>query len=224
MRLAIGEWWVEVGKKLVVRGAELALAQGEVMVVSGPNGGGKSSLVASLWGATEYRVVRGWGKLEGVNLCELAIEERTKKGLLVAHQQPPIIPGLKVFQLGKTALQARGEKVESLVKLKTRMEELLVRVGLAREYLGRSVNVGFSGGEKKRLELWQILLLEPKVVILDEIDSGLDSQGKRLVEQVVKKESGRGVSFVVVTHDEGFGEKLAPSQWWEMRDGKLQVR
>lgn len=223
MLLKIDDLSVEVEGKKVLENVSLGVESGEVVALTGPNGGGKSSLAGVLAGLSGYRVKGGEIELLGENLLELSIDERARAGLVVAWQSPASVPGVKVFNLSKAAVEARGEKIGKVVEFKERLEKLLERVGLPRSYVGRSVNEGFSGGERKRLELVQLLLLSPKLVILDEVDSGLDEEGREMLVGVVEELAQGGVGVVVITHYGKMLERIKVSKKLVMRDGRLQT-
>ena len=159
-----------------------------------------------------------------MEILMLNVDERARQGLFVAWQNPVTLPGVSVFALAKAALEAGGKKIEKLTELKAQLEVLAIRVGLTIEHVERSVNEGFSGGERKRLELLWLLLLEPKVAILDELDSGMDQGGRKLLIEIVQERKKRGMATLIVTHYEEMREKLEADKEWEMKNGQLQVR
>lgn len=218
---------VVVEGKTVVDGVDLGVEKGEAIAVLGSNGSGKSSLAMTLMGDSRYKIL-GESKVifGGKNLLEMTSDERAQRGLFVAWQNPVSIPGVSVFNLCRALKQALGkqEELQSLVDFKKYLEELAVRVGLKREHIGRSVGEGFSGGEKKRLELLQLLLLNPKLAILDEIDSGLDSAGVEIVVSIIKSMQKNGTSFILITHNKRLLEEITIDKTWEMKHGQLQTR
>lgn len=211
----------DVGKLKVLNGVDLDICPGEVHALMGPNGSGKSSLTMTLMGSRQYIVKSGEIYLEKDNLLSLTIDERARRGLFVAWQNPLSIPGVSVFSLCKTAYEAQGHNVTSVVAFRDMLSELLLRVGLTREHLGRSMNEGFSGGEKKRLELVQLLLLKPKLALLDEIDSGLDVDALKLVGDVVAELAKKGTSFLLITHYKRLLEYVSPSHVHVMKKGVI---
>jgi len=231
--LKIEKLVVEVGGKRVLKGVNFEIGKGEIKVVMGPNGSGKSSLAMALMGSSEYRVVKSEGtrvELAGKKLLEMEIDERARAGMFLAWQNPVAIPGVSVFNLGKTAYQtlraARGEEGEqkSLRELKQEMIAIMKRVGLSEKQLEKGINEGFSGGEKKRLELAQLILLKPKLAILDEIDSGLDADGLRVVTKIVSEMARKGTSFIVITHYSKLLDYLKPDEVLMMKDGKIRLK
>ncbi|MFH2019086.1 MAG: Fe-S cluster assembly ATPase SufC [bacterium] len=230
--LSIENLVVEVEGKRVLKGVSLEVGKGEIVVLMGPNGSGKSSLAMTLLGSSEYKIVKEKKtrvEFEGKNLLTMSIDERARAGLYLAWQNPVAIPGVSVFSLGKAAYQAmreaRGETSEykSLSELKERMRQIMEKVGLSEIQLEKGVNEGFSGGEKKRLELVQLMLLKPKLAILDEIDSGLDKKGKVITREIVSELREEGTSFMIITHDDSWGEGENITRQWVMKNGKLQT-
>lgn len=222
--LLVKDLVVEVGGKVVVRGVSLELGRAEIAVLTGPNGSGKSSLTNALLGNENYLVKAGEIRLEDKQLTEKKVDERACAGLLVLFQNPVVVPGVKVFNLAKSAYESMKGEVGEVVKFKRKLEQLCGEVGLPAEYVGREVNEGFSGGEKKRLEMLQLLLLRPKIAVLDEVDSGLDIEGREMVARVVGKMRKEGTAFLVISHYEEMIRELKFDKQWEMRNGRLQAR
>ncbi|TXH00461.1 MAG: Fe-S cluster assembly ATPase SufC [Candidatus Moraniibacteriota bacterium] len=214
----------KVAGKSVLNQVNLSLPPAQIMAVYGANGGGKSSLAQVLLGNPDYEVSGGEITFIGSDLLKLSVEARAKAGLYIAWQNPVTIPGVSVFALCKTAYEAQGGKITSLSEFKRRLEELATEVGLTASHISRFVNDGFSGGEKKRLELLQILLLKPKIVVLDEIDSGLDKNGRELIVEVIKKLKEMGSSLIIISHYEQLIEKLNAELVMEMKNGQLLPR
>jgi Fe-S cluster assembly ATP-binding protein len=158
---------------------------------------------------------------QGKDLLEMSVDERVRAGLYVAWQSPVTIPGVSVFSLCKASYETQGQKLHELVGFKNKLEELAITVGLPKEYIGRNVNEGFSGGERKRLELLQLLLLNPKLVILDEIDSGLDVDGLKMVADVVNKMRATGTTFILITHYKRLLDYVKVDKICVMKDGRI---
>jgi len=213
-----------ISGKRVLNKINTNLLSSQIMAIIGVNGGGKSSLAQVLLGNQEYNVSEGEIFYNNTDLLKLSVDERAKAGLYVAWQNPVTIPGVTVFALCKAAYEASGQKIESLSDFKHKLEALATEVGLTVSHIGRFVNDGFSGGEKKRLELLQILLLKPKLVVLDEIDSGLDKLGREIIIKVVKKLKDLGSSFIIISHYEQLIEKLEAEIVLEMKNGQLLPR
>ena len=191
----------ENGPKQILKGVNLTINPGEVHAIMGPNGSGKSTLAYSLAGHPKYIITEGSAKLDGVELTSLTVDERARAGLFLAMQYPVEVPGVSVanfLRTAKTALDGEAPKVRTWVK---EVNAALGRLQLDSEFSGRSVNEGFSGGEKKRHEIAQLELLNPKFAILDETDSGLDIDALRIVADGVNRytsNSDRGV--LLITH------------------------
>ena len=194
--LKIKDLHASVEDKSILKGINLEVKAGEVHAIMGPNGSGKSTLAAVIAGKEDYEVQKGEVILEGENINELAAEERAHKGVFLSFQYPVEIPGVSVTNFIKTAInetrKARGLKdmpANEMLKLIRDKAELLE---IDRKFLSRSLNEGFSGGEKKRNEIFQMAMLEPKLAILDETDSGLDIDALRIVANGVNKLKSKG--------------------------------
>ncbi len=225
--LSVSHLTVAVADREAFRDISFTLDRGGVYALMGPNGGGKTSLAMFLMGSTQYLVhpKRGTEVLfDGKDLLAMKPNERAKVGLYVSWQQPIAIPGVSVFSLAKASYENVVGAIDSVVAFKTRVEELLTRVGLPATYVSRSVNDGFSGGERKRLELFQLLLLQPKLAILDELDSGLDQAGRALLTSVVAELSRAGTTFLIISHYNELLRNLSISNTWELEDGQLHAR
>ena len=191
----------ESGPKQILKGVDLTINPGEVHAIMGPNGSGKSTLAYSIAGHPKYTITEGSVKLDGVELTELSVDERARAGLFLAMQYPVEVPGVSVanfLRTAKTALDGEAPKVRTWVK---EVNEALNRLQLHSEFSARSVNEGFSGGEKKRHEIAQLELLNPKFAVLDETDSGLDIDALRIVADGVNRymeQADRGV--LLITH------------------------
>lgn len=215
-RLDISGLQIAVEGKVVLNDFSLQIEAGEVAALIGANGSGKSSLAHALMGDSRYQILdSSIVQFGGVDLLQMSVEERAKAGLFLAWQTPVSIPGMSVFSLCKASYEAHGKKIAKLTEFKAKLEMLAKRVGLSKEYIARSVNEGFSGGERKRLELLQLLLLQPKLAILDEIDSGLDLNGVKILIQIVQEMSERGTSFLIISHNSKLIEKLGIKKTWK---------
>ncbi len=222
--LEISDLAGSIGQKKVLKNISFQLKAGSLLAIVGANGGGKSSLAQILMGNPEYLVEQGSITYDGSDLVSLKVEERASLGLYVAWQNPVTIPGVTVFSLCKAAYEANGHTIKKLVEFKKLLEELAVSVGLTAEHVARFVNDGFSGGEKKRLELLQLLLLKPKLVVLDEIDSGLDQDGRALIVKVARELRNGGTGLIVISHYDQLINELKPDNVLEMANGQLQAR
>lgn len=199
--LSIKDLQVTVENKPVLNKIQLEVKTGELVVLMGANGSGKSSLAMTLMGDSNY-LVKGTSSInfQGKDITNVTPDERARLGLYVAWQNPVSIPGVSLFNLCKASYESQHGKLSELVGFKKKLEELAETVGLSRQVIGRNVNEGFSGGEKKRFELLQLLLLQPKLAILDEIDSGLDIDGLKMVAKVMKEMKQKGTAFILITH------------------------
>src|ERR1700709_2226542 len=188
------------GPKEILKGVDLTVSSGETHAIMGPNGSGKSTLAYSIAGHPKYTVTRGEVLLDGEDVLSMTVDQRARAGLFLAMQYPVEVPGVSVSNFLRTAATAiRGEapKLRTWVKeVNTAMAEL----GIDKAFAERSVNEGFSGGEKKRHEILQLELLQPKIAILDETDSGLDVDALRVVSEGVNKVRGNGIGTLLITH------------------------
>lgn len=191
--------------KVVLRGVTLRVPRGSVVALMGPNGSGKTTLAYTIAGHPAYRVVKGRILLEVEDITGLPPHERARKGLMLGFQNPPQIPGVRLLNFLAAAYNRRLNLQEKLIgsprpELVKQAREYAVKLGLSGDFLQREVNVGFSGGERKRAEMLQVLVLKPKYVILDEPDSGLDIDGVRIVADAIRRLADDGVGVLVITH------------------------
>lgn len=200
--------------KVVLRDMNLEIGEGEIHALMGPNGSGKSSLANVLMGNSNYVIESGKIFFESKNLLTMNSDERARKGLFIAWQNPVMIPGVSVFSLCKASYEAQGKTIEKLTEFKQKLEALAQRVGMNKDYVGRNVNEGFSGGERKRLELLQLLLLEPKLAVFDEIDSGLDSAGVKILIKIMQDRHKAGTGFLLITHNKKILDELDVEKVW----------
>lgn len=191
----------EEGPKEILKGVNLAVNPGEIHAIMGPNGSGKSTLAYAIAGHPKYEITSGSVTLDGTELTELSVDERAKAGLYLAMQYPVEVPGVSVanfLRTAKTALDGEAPKVRTWVK---EVEQALEKLQLDKSFSARSVNEGFSGGEKKRHEIAQLELLNPKAAILDETDSGLDIDALKVVSEGVNRYASAGDRAVLlITH------------------------
>jgi Fe-S cluster assembly ATP-binding protein len=191
----------EDGAKEILKGVNLTIKSGEVHAIMGPNGSGKSTLAYSIAGHPKYQVTGGSVTLDGVDILSMSVDQRARAGLFLAMQYPVEVPGVSVanfLRTAKTAIDGEAPKLRTWIK---DVNEALERVTLDKEFAQRSVNEGFSGGEKKRHEIAQLELLNPKFAVLDETDSGLDIDALRVVSDGVNRYSGQGDRGVLlITH------------------------
>ncbi|MEQ3689922.1 MAG: Fe-S cluster assembly ATPase SufC [Flavobacterium sp.] len=223
--LSIKNLHASVEDKEILKGLNLEIKAGEVHAIMGPNGAGKSTFASIVAGNENYEVSEGEIFLEGEDLSELAPEERAHKGVFLSFQYPVEIPGVSVTNFIKTAInesrKAKGLEdmpANEMLKLIREKSELLE---IDRKFLSRSLNEGFSGGEKKRNEIFQMAMLEPKVAILDETDSGLDIDALRIVANGVNKLKSKDNAVVVITHYQRLLEYIVPDFVHVLMDGKI---
>jgi len=223
--LSIKNLHASVEDKEILKGINLEVKAGEVHAIMGPNGAGKSTLSSIIAGNENYEVSEGSIELEGEDISELAPEERAHKGVFLSFQYPVEIPGVSVTNFIKTAInetrKAKGQEdmpANEMLKLIREKSELLE---IDRKFLSRSLNEGFSGGEKKRNEIFQMAMLEPKLAILDETDSGLDIDALRIVANGVNKLKSKDNAVVVITHYQRLLEYIVPDFVHVLMDGKI---
>lgn len=216
---------LEEEDKVILRGVTLSIGAGEVHAIMGPNGSGKSTLSYVLSGRDGYEVTAGSAKLEGAELLEMEPEARAAAGLFLAFQYPVEIPGVGNMTFLRTAVNAqrktRGEAEISAGDFLKLVREKAKTLKIDAEMLKRPVNVGFSGGEKKRNEILQMAMLEPKMCILDETDSGLDVDAMKLVSEGVNALRGAGRSFLVITHYQRLLDHIKPDFVHIMAAGRI---
>jgi len=202
--LEIRNLHARVGEREILRGVDLTVYPGQVHAIMGPNGSGKSTLAAVLAGREDYQVTEGEVLFDGKNLLELSPEDRAREGMFLAFQYPVEIPGVSTATFLKTALNElrkhRGQSPLDAMEFMELMRERAALVNIDPAFFSRSLNEGFSGGEKKRNEIFQLAMLEPRLAILDETDSGLDIDALRIVADGVNALRTPDRAFVVITH------------------------
>lgn len=223
--LKVKELVASVEDKTILKGLSLDIKPGEVHAIMGPNGSGKSTLGFVLSGRPGYTVESGSAILDGVNILDLDIEKRAHAGLFLAFQYPIEIPGVSNYEFLKAALDAslksKGEDPISSKVFLQKAKAACQKVKLPLDFLKRGVNEGFSGGEKKRNEIMQMLILEPKLCILDETDSGLDIDALQLVADGVNSQRSPDRSFIVITHYQRLLDYLKPDYVHVLANGKI---
>jgi Fe-S cluster assembly ATP-binding protein len=213
------------GEAEILRGVDLVIRPGEVHAIMGPNGSGKSTLAGVLAGRPAFEVTAGEVRFDGKNLLELAPEERARAGVFLAFQYPVEIPGVGNNYFLKASLNAlraaRGEETLDAMEFLTLVREKMKLVEMPEELMNRSVNEGFSGGEKKRNEVLQMLLLEPRFAVLDETDSGLDIDALKVVSSGVNAMRGPGLGVLLITHYTRILRYIQPDVVHVMFEGRI---
>ena len=207
--------------KEILKGLSLTVGKGEVHVILGPNGSGKSTLMNVIMGHPKYEVTAGSIAFEGEDITALKTFERARKGLFLSFQTPEEIPGISVENMIRTAKQAvSGERVK-LIPFRKKLKEMMAELKIKPEYADRYLNVGFSGGEKKRNEILQLLMLDPKLALLDETDSGLDVDAVQIVSEGVAKFHNEDNSCLIITHNTRILEKLTVDRVHVLMNGTI---
>ena len=224
--LEIKDLHVSIGEREILEGLNLTVHDGEIAAIMGPNGTGKSTLSYVIAGREGYEVTQGEIRLDGEDLLKLAPWERAAKGVFLAFQYPVEIPGVATMTFLKAALnaqrRARGEEDLQTPELMKRVNAAAEKLGVAKEMLRRPLNSGFSGGEKKRMDILQMALLEPSLGILDETDSGLDIDALRVVSEGVNALRDKKRSFLVITHYQRLLDYIKPDTVHVMAKGRIQ--
>jgi Fe-S cluster assembly ATP-binding protein len=219
---------VEVGNHAVLEAVSLDVPAGGLVVLMGANGSGKSTLALALAGHPRFRVAAGEARLAGADLLAMSVEARARAGLFLSFQSPPEIPGVRNNLFIRTALnavrEARNEAPLDAFDFLGQAREAASRLGLPEAMLARPVNDGFSGGERKRNELLQRAVLEPRIALLDEIDAGMDVDGVRAAVALVQRQRTRGTGFVVISHYLQMIEALAPDAVLWLAEGRIVER
>ncbi len=223
--LKIKNLHAEVEEKSILKGLDLEVKAGEVHAIMGPNGAGKSTMASVIAGKEEYEVTSGSIELEGEDISELAPEERAHAGVFLSFQYPVEIPGVTVTNFIKTAInesrKAQGLEEMPAKEMLQKIREKSELLEIDRKFLSRSLNEGFSGGEKKRNEIFQLAMLEPKLAILDETDSGLDIDALRIVANGVNKLKSKDNAVIVITHYQRLLDYIIPDYVHVLHDGKI---
>ena len=223
--ISIKNLQASIEDKEILKGIDLEVKAGEVHAIMGPNGSGKSTLASVLAGREDYDVTGGSVTFDNEDLLELSPEERAQKGIFLAFQYPVEIPGVSTTNFLKTAInqvrEARGEKALDAVNFLKLMKEKMKLVDIDQALLSRSLNEGFSGGEKKRNEIFQMAMLEPKLSILDETDSGLDIDALKIVADGVNKLKNENTATIVVTHYQRLLDYIVPDYVHVLYQGRI---
>lgn len=216
---------VSIGGNEILKGLDLTVNKGEVHAIMGPNGTGKSTLASALVGKPDYEITDGTVQYKGKDLLEMEVEERALEGIFLSFQYPVEIPGVSMINFMKTVIDARRKHKgkepiapTDFLKLVKKSSEL---VGISDKMKGRSVNEGFSGGEKKKNEIFQMAMLEPEFIILDELDSGLDIDSLKHVAEAINKLRNENNAFLIITHYQRMLDYIVPDHVHIMNEGKI---
>lgn len=226
--LKIKDLHVNVGETEILKGVNLELRQGEIHALMGPNGSGKSTLAYSLVGHPKYEITRGSIEIDGTDIGGLDPCERARLGMFLAFQYPVTIPGVKVADFLRHAVsnirnpqRKEGEELMPMREFRTELRKTMEELNIDAEFARRYLNEGFSGGEKKRMEILQLAMLKPRFAILDETDSGLDSDAVRVVSEGLRKLSGPHMGALIITHHERLLEYNIPHFTHVMLAGRI---
>ena len=223
--LEIKNLHASVEKTKILKGLNLKVNSGEIHAIMGPNGSGKSTLASVIAGRDDYDITNGQINYNGKNLSDLSPDERAREGIFLAFQYPVEIPGVSTTNFMKTAVNqirhSKGEKPLDAVAFLKLMKEKMKLVNIKQDLLSRSINDGFSGGEKKRNEIFQMAMLNPKLSILDETDSGLDIDALKIVSNGVNALKSKDNATIVVTHYQRLLEYIVPDFVHVLIDGKI---
>ncbi len=223
MSLLINQLHASVQGAEILKGINLEIPKGEVHAIMGPNGSGKSTLSKVLCGHKDYEVTGGTVEMDGQDLLSMSVDERSRAGLFLAFQYPVEVPGVTNANFLRAALQARlpeGEELDAVAFYKT-LYAKMDQLGMPRRFTSRAVNEGFSGGEKKRNDILQMMMLDPTYAILDETDSGLDIDALRIVSDGVNSMRSPFRSFLVITHYKRLLEYIKPDVVHVLAGGKI---
>jgi Fe-S cluster assembly ATP-binding protein len=211
----------KVEEEKILNGINLEVGKGELHVIMGPNGAGKSTLANVLMGHPEHKITAGDIEFEGENINELAVDKRAKKGIFLSFQYPQEIPGVTVENFLRTAKTAVSGEQQSIFDFKFLLEEKMELLDIDQSYADRYLNKGFSGGEKKKNEILQMAVLEPKLAILDETDSGLDVDATKTVAEGIKKLASEDNAMIIITHHNQILDYLKPDYVHVLVDGRI---
>ena len=223
--LEIKDLHVNIDDKKILKGLNLSVKAGEIHAIMGPNGSGKSTLSSVIAGNEDYVITNGSIIYKNENIEDLSAEERANKGIFMSFQYPVEIPGITVTNFIKTAinsnLKARGQKEMAANEMLKKIRDKANLLEIDSKFLSRSLNEGFSGGEKKRNEIFQMAMLEPSLAILDETDSGLDIDALRIVANGVNKIKSSSNAIVIITHYQRLLDHIIPDYVHALQDGKI---
>lgn len=208
----------------ILNDCSLEVNKGDCVALLGPNGHGKSTLLNVIMGNPRYQVTKGSVLLDGEDLLSLSVDERSKKGIFMSFQNPPDVPGVVTMDFYRAMLNARLEKPISLLKFYKATQEAYKEVDLNSDMASRHLNEGYSGGEKKRNEILQMYLLSPSLVLLDEIDSGLDVDALKTIADVINKMKEKGTTFIIVSHYDRLYDLVHVNKTAVVVNGKIALQ
>ena len=221
--LKIKDLHVSVEGKEILKGINLEIKEGETVALLGPNGHGKSTLFNAIMGHPRYTVTKGSIYLDDEDVLALSVDERAKKGLFLGMQLPAEVPGVINSDFLRAAVNVRQDKPISTYNFYKILDNAIKKMKMPFDLATRSLNEGFSGGEKKRNEILQMLLLNPKIAMLDEIDSGLDVDALQVVGEVIKEEQTKGMGFLVISHYARLFDLIQPTRAIVIINGKVAI-
>ncbi len=219
--LLVKDLHVSVEDKEILKGVNLTINQGEIHALMGRNGSGKSTLSYTLMGHPRYKVTQGTVQYAGKDLLSLPVDERARAGIYLAFQYPVAVPGVSILNFVRTAIKAVSGQEMPVSTFRKKSKELLLKFQMEESFLSRYVNDGFSGGEKKRLEILQMSLLNPKLALLDETDSGLDIDALKTVAEGINSMTGPELSVLLITHYQRILNYITPGFVHVMQDGQI---
>lgn len=220
-QLIIDKLYVSVENNMILKGLNLTMKTNEIHAIMGPNGNGKSTLLATIMGHPKYKVESGSITLDGQDVLAMSVDERSLAGLFLAMQYPQEVPGVTNSDFLKQAVNARRETPISLMKFIRSLDEKVADLQMKEDLAHRYLNEGFSGGEKKRNEILQMSMLEPKIALIDEIDSGLDVDALRIVSDQINRMRNESFGALIVSHYERFFELVKPTHVHILIDGQI---
>lgn len=219
--LKINNLKTSVEGKEILKGLNLEIGKGEIHVIMGPNGAGKSTLANTLMGHPKYSIIDGEMVFEGDIINDLKVDARARKGIFLSFQYPEEVPGITVENFLRSAKGAVAGKVQNIIQFRKALKEKMKLLKMDESYAQRYLNLGFSGGEKKKNEILQMAVLEPKLAILDETDSGLDVDAVRIVAEGVSKLVNEENSILIITHHNRILDYLKPDYVHVLMDGRI---